>query len=204
MKLQLVCLDYLAGLIYASVSQKYFISKYAWECFWYIAGWFSSNALKATHSSNNGNSWFQSLLADCVQDTVSYASPTHLGLCPFFPQVNIPFVPKFLSKIALRYPTTSWLTSACAKTTRGPIGPLAGLPGVRSPSGPTARLLCPQVVQFQFPGLLYMPASLHLLPPGLVLSSFRADITCFWIHYQKTLPWGTLGLGPEPISCPLF
>lgn len=40
-----------------------------------------------------------------------------------------------------------------------------------------------------------MPTSLNLLPPGLVLPSFIADITCFWIQIPKDPTLGYLSPG---------
>lgn len=109
---------------------------------------------------------------------------SHLELCLLSSQINIPFLPKFLFKLALRCLPTSLSTWAYAKTTRALT---LGWSTWRHMTFSTkrARTLFPRVVQLQIPGLLQMPASSDLLPPDLVLPLFTADIACFGFKYIK-------------------
>lgn len=104
-------------------------------------------------------------------------------LCLPSSQVHIPFLPRFLSKTALRCPLTSLSTSAHAKTMRAVLDPWLEADLLQDKEGwafvqgwSSSRYQ----VFFRSP---------DLLPPGLTL---MADITCFWIQTSKDPSLGPL------------
>lgn len=140
----------------------------------------------APHNSNNNNnnssSHYWSL---CSGQFVGWQSFPFSALSSFF-SGTYSISAKISIQDGFKMPTNQFVYLCTCQNHEGRVGPLAG---GRSASGQGGLGLCPRVVQLQIPGLLQMPTSPDLLPPGLTL---MADITCFWIQTSKDPSLGPL------------
>lgn len=98
------------------------------------------------HNNNNSNS-HQQLLAYYIQDTVSYASPSHSALQLFSSSKHSISVKLFI-KGSLKIPTNQVAHLCMCQDHAGPIGPLAGLRGGRLLQDQESQAILSSVVQF--------------------------------------------------------